>query len=106
MAKFLIRATYTSRGIAGLGKEGGTARAEVVRALIENSGGRVESLYFAFGQYDLYVVGEVADNATAAALGIAVRSAGGVEATVVPLLTPEEIDTAARMPVTYQPPGG
>ncbi|MEV4545073.1 Uncharacterized protein, contains GYD domain [Micromonospora echinaurantiaca] len=101
----MIRATYTTKGIAGLGKEGGTARAEVVRALIENSGGRVESLYFAFGEHDLYVVSEVPDNVTAAALGIAVRAAGGVEARVVPLLTPMEIDAAARMPVTYQAPG-
>ncbi|MFG2102509.1 GYD domain-containing protein [Micromonospora echinaurantiaca] len=101
----MIRATYTTKGIAGLGKEGGTARAEVVRALIENSGGQVESLYFAFGEHDLYVVSEVPDNVTAAALGIAVRAAGGVEARVVPLLTPMEIDAAAGMPVTYQAPG-
>ncbi|NJP32056.1 GYD domain-containing protein [Micromonospora thermarum] len=105
MAKFLVKATYTAQGIAGLGKEGGTARAEVVRALIENSGGRVETLYFAFGEYDLYVVGDLPDTVTAAALGIAVRAAGGVDARVVPLITPEEIDAAAQLPVMYQPPG-
>ncbi len=105
MAKFMVKATYTTQGIAGLGRDGGTARAEIVRALIENAGGQVESLYFAFGEYDLYVVGEVPDNVTAAALGIAVRATGGVEARVIPLITPEEIDEAARLPVTYQAPG-
>ncbi|MER7457524.1 GYD domain-containing protein [Micromonospora sp. NPDC126480] len=91
--------------MAGLGREGGTARAEIVRALVENSGGRVETLYYAFGEYDLYVIGELPDYVTAAALGIAVRAAGGVEASVVPLIAPEEIDAATQMPVTYQPPG-
>ena len=105
MAKFLVKATYTAPGMAGLGREGGTARAEIVRALIENSGGRVEMLYYAFGEYDLYLVGELPDNVTAAALGIAVRGAGGVDARIIPLMTAEEIDEAARLPVTYQPPG-
>ena len=105
MAKFLVMATYTVEGIRGLGQDGGTTRAEVVRALIENSGGQVEALYFAFGEHDLYVMAELPDHVTAAALGIRVRAAGGVEANVVPLLTPEEIDAAAGATVAYQPPG-
>lgn len=105
MAKFLVTATYTVAGMAGLAKEGGTARAEVISALIENAGGQVEAVYYAFGQFDLYVICEVPDNVTAAGLGIAVRAAGGVDARVVTLLTTEEIDAATRLPVTYQPPG-
>lgn len=50
MAKFLVTASYTTEGIRGPGKDGGTVRAEVIRALVENSGGRVEALYLAFGQ--------------------------------------------------------
>jgi uncharacterized protein with GYD domain len=105
LAKFLVRAAYTAQGMSGLGKEGGTARAEVVRSLVENSGGRLEVLYFAFGEYDLYLVADLPDNVTAAALGIAVRSAGGVDAHVVALITPEEIDAAAQLPIMYQAPG-
>lgn len=106
VAKFMIKATYTAEGIAGLGREGGTERAEVVHSMIENSGGRVEAFYYAFGDYDLYVVGELPDNVTAAAIGIAVRAGAGVTAEVIPLITPEEIDEATRLPVTYQPPSG
>ncbi|GIJ06866.1 GYD domain-containing protein [Micromonospora andamanensis] len=104
MAKYLVTATYTIPGMAGLAKDGGTARAEVVRALIENAGGQVEAVYYAFGEVDLYVLCEVPDNLTAAALGITVRASGGVDARIVPLLTTEEIDAAVRLPVTYQPP--
>nr|WP_230416881.1 GYD domain-containing protein [Micromonospora tarapacensis] len=89
----------------GLAKEGGTARAEVIGSLIENAGGQVEAVYYALGQVDLYVICEVPDTVTAAALGIAVRAAGGVDTRTVPLLTAEEIDAAVRLPITYQPPG-
>ncbi|RKN49576.1 GYD domain-containing protein [Micromonospora endolithica] len=104
--KFLVTAKYTTEGIRGVGKEGGTVRAEVIRALIENAGGQVEALYFAFGEFDLYILCDLPDHVTAAAVGVGSRAAGGVDATVVTLLTPEEIDTAARTPVMYQPPGG
>lgn len=104
MTKFLVRVTYTAEGISGLGKEGGTARAEVINSLVENAGGRVECLYFAFGEHDLYVMGELPDIVTAAGIGIAVRSTGGVTAQVHVLITPEDMDAAARLPVAYQPP--
>ncbi|MGC5054982.1 GYD domain-containing protein [Micromonospora sp. DT48] len=97
-------ASYTVPGMAGLAKEGGTARSEVIEAIVTNAGGQVEAVYFAFGQVDLYVICEVPDNVTAAALGIAVRAAGGVDAHTVPLLTAAEVDAAARLPVAYQPP--
>jgi uncharacterized protein with GYD domain len=104
VAKYLVTAIYTVPGMAGLTKEGGTARAEVIKALIENAGGQVEAVYYAFGQFDLYLFCELPDNMTAAALGIAVRAAGGVDARIVPLLTTAEIDAAVRLPITYQPP--
>ncbi|WP_026275366.1 GYD domain-containing protein [Salinispora tropica] len=102
---FLAIATYTTQGVSGLGTEGGTRRAEVVRALIENSGGRVESLYFSFGKHDVYVLCDLRDNVVAAALSLAVRAAGVGETIMVPLLTPEDIDEAAKLPVTYEAPG-
>ncbi|GIJ19827.1 hypothetical protein Vlu01_04510 [Micromonospora lutea] len=104
MAKFLVTASYTIPGMAGLAKDGGTARAEVIKSLIENTGGQVEAVYYAFGEVDLYVLCEVPDNLTAAALGIAVRAAGGVDARIVPLLTAAEIDAAVRLPISYHPP--
>ncbi|MBQ1074887.1 GYD domain-containing protein [Micromonospora sp. C31] len=105
MAKFLFTAAYTVEGINGLMRDGGTRRAEVIRALIENTGGRMESLYFALGQYDAYVICDLADQQTAVALAATIRAAGGLDTRIIPLLTPEDMDEALRMKVAYQPPG-
>jgi GYD domain len=48
---------------------------------------------------------DLPDNATAAAASIAVNAAGAATSEVVVLLTPEEIDTAAKLSVDYRPPG-
>jgi uncharacterized protein with GYD domain len=68
-------------------------------------GGRRESFYFGFGETDAYVVLDLPDNQSAAAASITVNSSGGVSSEVVVLLTPEEIDAAAKLSVDYRPPG-
>ncbi|MEU8300877.1 GYD domain-containing protein [Micromonospora sp. NPDC048909] len=105
MAKFLLKSTYTVDGVKGLAVDGGSKRVEVVRAIVENAGGRVESMYFGFGGHDTYVVCDLPDHKTAAGLAIAIRAAGGVDTRVEPLLTAEEIDTATEQHAGYQPPG-
>jgi uncharacterized protein with GYD domain len=105
MAKFMVRASYTTEGGKGLQSGGGTSRRDAVAAMAEGLGGSLESFYFAFGETDAYVVMELPDNETAAAASIAVNAAGGATSEVVVLLTPEEIDKAAKMSVDYRPPG-
>ncbi|MGK5738574.1 GYD domain-containing protein [Micromonospora sp. URMC 103] len=105
MAKFLLKSTFTPEGVKGLVKDGGSKRAEVATRAIEAAGGRVESLCFGLGEYDTYVVCDLPDHKTAAALAIAIRAAGGVDTRVVPLLTPQEVDEAVRKQMSYQPPG-
>ncbi|MEU4782798.1 GYD domain-containing protein [Micromonospora sp. NPDC023633] len=105
MAKFLLTSTYTVEGLNGLRQDGGTKRAEVIRALIENSGGQMEAMYFGFGQYDTYVVCDLPDHTTAAALAVTIRAARGLDTRISPLLTAEEVDEALRIHVAYQPPG-
>jgi uncharacterized protein with GYD domain len=105
MAKYLISASYSSDGVKGVLKGGGTARVDAVRTMIEALGGKLESFYFAFGETDAYVILDVPDNRTAAAASIAVNTAGGATSEVVVLLTPEEIDEAAKLSVDYRPPG-
>jgi uncharacterized protein with GYD domain len=102
---FLLKSTYTVDGLSGLVRDGGTKRVEVVRALIEDAGGRVESMYFAFGEEDTYVICELPDHRTAAALAIAIGAAGGLRVQVTPLLTPAEVDAATRERTVYTPPG-
>lgn len=65
----------------------------------------MEAFYFAFGENDAYVILDLADNLTAAAISLAVTSTGAVSTKTTVLLTAEEIDQAAKSPVDYQPPG-
>jgi uncharacterized protein with GYD domain len=45
------------------------------------------------------------DNVTAAAVAMAVNASGLVSSRTTPLLTPEEVDQAAKKTVTYRGPG-
>jgi uncharacterized protein with GYD domain len=98
MPKFLTMVSYTPEGIKGLVKEGGTARRRAVEKMLENLGGRLEGFYFAFGENDAYVITEGPDNATAAAISLAITT-GAVRTKTIILLSPEEIDQAAKIPV-------
>ena len=103
MAKFLVKASYTADGAKGVQTSGGTSRRDAVARMAEGLGGSLESFYFAFGDTDAYV--DLPDNQTAAAASIAVNTAGGASSEVVVLLTPEDVDAAARLSVDYRPPG-
>ena len=105
MPKYLIKATYTSEGAKGVTREGGTGRRDTIAKLAENSGGKMESFYFAFGETDAYVICDMPDNATAAAVALAVNSSGAANVTTVVLMTPEEVDEARTKSVDYRAPG-
>jgi uncharacterized protein with GYD domain len=105
MAKYLVKATYTAECGRGIQSAGGTSRRDVVAKMAEGLGGSLESFYFAFGETDAYVVLDLPDNRTAAAASLAVNAAGGATSEVVVLLTPEDIDAAAKLSVDYRPPG-
>lgn len=105
MPKYLLKASYTAEGARGLTKEGGTSRRDTIAKLAEDAGGKLESFYFAFGEADAYVICDIPDNATAAALALAVNSSGAANVTTVVLMTPEEVDQATRTEVGYRPPG-
>jgi uncharacterized protein with GYD domain len=105
MPRYLVEAKYTLEGIRGLRDKGGTARVAASKALIEEMGGTLESLYFCFGDTDAYLVCTMPDNVTAAAVSLIVGSAGGVATRTTVLLTPEEMDEAAQKQGSYRPPG-
>ena len=105
MAKYLVRASFSSDGVKGLLKEGGSSRRATVKALAEGAGGSLEAFYFAFGGDDVYAILELPDNASAAAASLAVNASGIVSSKVVVLLTPEEVDEATKMTVNYRAPG-
>ena len=105
MAKYLSQAKYTEEGLKGLIKEGGTGRKEAIGKLLTSVGGKIESFYYAFGDTDLFMVCDVPDNVTVAALSLIVNASGAATSTVTVLLTPEEVDTAVKKTADYRQPG-
>lgn len=105
MPKYLIEASYLSAGVNGLLKEGGTRRRAAVDELFKSLGGAVETFYFAFGDQDVFIIGDLPDNAAAAALALRVDAAGVTTCKTTVLLTPQEIDEAVKKTTVYRPPG-
>jgi uncharacterized protein with GYD domain len=105
MPKYLITASYTAEGLKGLLKDGGTGRRAAVQKALEGLGGKLESIYYTFGDHDVIAIGDLPDNATAAAISLTVSASGSVRTTTTPLLTAEEIDAAAKKSVSYRKPG-
>jgi uncharacterized protein with GYD domain len=105
MPRYLIEGYYTEDGTKGLLQEGGTRRRDTVAKLIEGLGGTLESFYYTFGERDVLAIYTVPDEATAAALALAVNQSGKVRITTHVLMTPEEVDEAAKKTIAYRAPG-
>ena len=105
MAKYLFTGSYTSDGAKGVLKEGGTARRAMLDEMIGSLGGTVESFYFAFGEADVYVIADLPDASSAAAMSMTASATGAVEVRTIALLTPEELDDATTKSVAYRAPG-
>jgi uncharacterized protein with GYD domain len=105
MAKYLFEAKYTAEGAKGIIKEGGSARRAAIEKAVTGLGGRLEAFYFAFGGVDAYVIVDLPDNVTAAAMALAVGQSGLASTRTVVLLTVEETDAATKKSVTYRGPG-
>ena len=105
MPKYLLQASYLAEGVKGLLKEGGTGRHAAVKKAFKSVGGKVEGFYFGFGETDVYVIADVPDNASMAAVALTVAATGTVRVTTTALMTPEEVDKAVKKSPSYRPPG-
>lgn len=106
MPKYLLKASYTEQGVRGVASDGGSSRREAVERACESVGGKCESFYFAFGDADVYVICDMPDNQAATALALTTNASGTVMVQTIPLLTPEDVDAAAKKAVNYRPAGG
>ena len=105
MAKYLFHGAYTQAGIKGVLKDGGTGRRKAVDALAKSLGGSVDSMYWAFGNDDFYVIAELPSAAAAAALAATTGASGAVSISTVVLLTAKDIDAAVKLHPDYRAPG-
>ena len=95
MPKYLFQASYTLEGVKGLLEEGGSSRAKALDEVAASVGGKIEAFYYAFGDDDLYVIADLADDATAAAVSLRVSAGGAISVKTTVLLDPSAIDDAA-----------
>jgi uncharacterized protein with GYD domain len=105
MPKYLMEASYTAEGVKGLAREGGSSRRKTVEEMVNGLHGKLEAFYYAFGTSDVFLIVDVPDAVTAAAISLAVNQSGAVQLKSYVLMTPEEMDQAAKKAVSYRPPG-
>ena len=107
MPLYMTQFSYTPEAWAALLRSP-TDRSEALGRLAEQLGGKLVSLYYAFGDYDGVIVIEAPDDVTAAAVVLAAVSPGHVKAVkTTRLLTVEEAMEAMRKAggATYRAPG-
>lgn len=105
MPKYLVTGSYTLTGIKGVLAEGGSGRRDAVDKLAASLGGSIDSFHFAFGGDDFYVIVDLPSNEAAAAVAMTVAASGAANPKTIVLLTPEEVDAAAKVSPSYRAPG-
>jgi uncharacterized protein with GYD domain len=106
MPLYLGRFKYSSEAMKAL-VENPQDRKEVAAHTAESLGARLIDLWFTFGEYDGAFVMEAPDNATVAALSMAVGASGAVNTETTVLLTMDEAQEAMRKAAkaSFQVPG-
>ena len=103
MPKYLAIGRYTSDGLTGLAREGVLRRRADITKMIESAGGKLEALYFAFGDADFYIIADVPDNISAAAVSVVANQSGFVVTSkIIVLMTADEMDQAIKKAMTVE----
>lgn len=105
MPRYLCTVSYSVEGARGLISAGGTARKTHVSKLIKAMGGKVETFDFALGSDDAYLIVDFQDVTDGAAVSLAVAASGGARVSITQLITPAQMDEAAKKVPAYQAPG-
>lgn len=97
MAHYLVQVSYNNQGLSDLvnnPQDRSTHRGSVIESL----GGRMESFYHAFGDYDAVVIAELPDNPSAAAIALAVGAGGAMRIykTTVLMTTDEAVEAMRK----------
>ena len=105
MPKYLYHGSYTDKGLKGLLKDGGSKRVKVTKKAIESLGGKMEAYYFALGGSDFFIILEAPDNVAAITGSMVANASGTVKVSITALVSPEEVDLAAKKTMKWSPPG-
>lgn len=105
MAKYLITASYTAEGTRGLLVEGGSGRKAVIEKALQSMGGKIEAMYYAYGDTDVLLIVDVPNAVSGLALSLSANASGTVNVKTTPLITIEEVDAACKTTVAYRGAG-
>ena len=96
MPFYCHQVSYTKEAWAKL-MENPQDRLDAVRAPIEKLGGKLQTSFFAFGDFDVIAITEMPDNISAAAISIAFAAGGAVQhISTTPLMTAAQAIEALR----------
>jgi uncharacterized protein with GYD domain len=97
MPFFLHQVSYTPEALARLIARP-QDRSEAVRGPIENLGGKIKEMYFAFGEHDAVLITEMPDNISAAAIAMAFAAGGALRncETTALMTTSEALDAMRK----------
>ncbi len=107
MPLYLGRFSYTTDALRALVDQP-QDRSAAAREVAESLGGNLLGFWYAFGEFDAVFLMEAPDNASAAALAMAVGAGGALsELETTVLLDMDEAQDAMRKAATatYRPPG-
>ena len=89
MPRYVTLVTWTDQGVRDVKQT--TQRAEGVRRMVEQMGGRMDTIYWTQGRYDLVAVVEAPDDETAAAMLLKVGGLGAVRTETLRAFDAEEM---------------
>ena len=109
MAKYALFFSLKGDAVAGL-MDRPSDRAAVVGAALDTVGGRLDAYYWMFGPFDGFVIIDVPDSASAAAVSLAVGSTNALDRVeTYELFGSDEVasllERAKAVRANYQPPG-
>ena len=107
MGKYLLQASYTQQGVSGLVKKP-EDRTAVLQEMVSSVGGKIISVDYCFGEFDVVVTLEAPDDTTVASISM-VAAASGVASnikTTVLISMAQGFEAAKKASsVTYRAPG-
>ena len=106
MSRYLVQASYTSAAVAAF-VSNPQDRVAGLRAAVEKLGGKLESIEFSLGEYDVVVIAALPDDTTAAALSLVINAAGHIKSyRTTRLMSMQEFQSAQKKAhgVAYKAP--
>ena len=96
MARYMYQVAYDDDGWADLVNKP-VDRVEAIKPVVRKLGGKIETAYFCFGEYDMIVIANMPDNVSAAAMSMAASAGGSVKGVkTTPLMSIREGVRAMR----------